>query len=341
MKKLQCLLPIALCAVIGIFGVACVPDGLEAHTYSARWTSNINMHWHRCLDAGCNARNEYEAHDWVVKEVYDAPTCGDVGYGQYECSVCKATLGNKATPATIPATGEHDYKLDTLDVLPTCGEDGYGTYICSVCYDYAALPIPATGEHDFSGAYKSNEEGHYHVCLNECGAEEEISPHRRNTGTRFEPSGTQDGRIEYRCKDCNYLLESTPIPNPNVLSRFEVTFNRGSEEIKPKLGSDGEYYVTLQSSSNAAGGYTLTYTGYAATGSIVSVPKVTLYYYNEYTAEKTALDLQHSGDANTGYLGFIADGFYISRPTNDVSLWMECTPAGRQTISLKVHIKAT
>lgn len=335
----------AICITCCSFGaVACGNGSADGHNWSNGWTSDINRHWHKCLDAGCNLRSEYEDHDWVLTDTYVEATCGEAGGGQYTCSDCKATLGNRVTPAKIPASGNHRYKLDSLDVKATCGEDGYGSYICEVCYDFAVLPIPATGDHDYSGALVGVEGGHYHDCLNGCGIPGELEPHVKGEGIRHEPVGMQDGRIEYRCTECNYILETVPIPNPNVLDRFEVKFvraNNKTETATPVLGDDGEWYVTLKVSSNANSGYTLEFTGYSATGNKVNVPGVQLYYYDEYTGDKKAFDLGNIGSSSVGYMGYLTEKFYITRETEeDVSLLIECTSGGRGTVSLKVHIKA-
>ena len=343
MKKFLILLIIA-CISFSAFGITACVDG-DGHNYSSDWSSDINKHWHKCRDAGCNLRSEYEDHDWVLSDTYTEATCGEAGGGQYTCSVCKATLGNKITPAKIPATGKHDYKLVSLDVEPSCGEEGYGSYICEICYNYAVLPVPATGDHDYSGAYKTTEEGHYHACRFGCGVDEAIEPHVKGEGVRHEPVGNKDGRIEYRCTVCDYLMESVPIPNPNILERFEVKFVKGKgtaneTAIAPELGDDGELYVTLKVSSNAASGYTLDFTGYSVSGKIVSVPNVDLYYFDEYTGAKKAIDFSNSGSPIVGNLGYFSGYFYVSQKTDDVSLLIESTSGGREPVTLKVHIKA-
>ena len=341
MKRFLKAFLIVACVGFCALGIAaCDPGDYAAHSWSDDWMSNVQKHWRVCLDAGCNGRTDYEEHDWQLTTVYEAATCGEKGLGQYTCSVCKATLGNSVTPASIPATGAHDYELTSVDVEPTCGDDGFGSYICTICYTYTVRPIPATGDHDYTGRYSSNKDGHYHVCGNGCGLTDELQPHVAGEGIRFEPVGTQDGRIEYRCKDCGYLLDTTVIPNENVLDHFEVKFVKGSTTLVPELKDDGELYVTLQVSENAASGYTLQFTGYTASGAVTSVTGVSLYHYDEYTAKKTILDLSHGGDATTGYMGYIYGGFYVARATEDVSLWMECVPTGRAPVSLKVHIKA-
>ena len=344
MKKYLISFLIIICVIFSTFGAAaCAPDGLEAHRWSDEWASNSKSHWRNCLDAGCNGRIDFEEHEWELTQTYEAATCGDTGLGQYTCSVCKATMGNQSSPATIPATGEHSYQLETVDVEPTCGEDGYGSYVCEVCFDFAVFPIPATGEHDFSGKYVISEQGHYHTCLHGCGTNEEIKEHIAGEGQRTEPSGTKDGKIEYRCTECNYLMASDVIPNPNIPVRLEVKFVKVTNSSKveiPKLGEDGELYVTLSTSSNAYGGYSLELTGYNSAGDIVPVTNVKLYYYNEYTAEMNILDLQHSGLESTGYLGYVNNFFYVTRASSDVSLMIESTPAGRDPVYLKVHISA-
>lgn len=336
------ILTFAVSLTLGI--AACVPEGLQAHTWSTSWSSNSTKHWHKCLDAGCNGRNDYEDHEWVVNEVYEEATCGEDGKGQLICSVCSATLGNEKSPATLPATGEHDWELISVDVEPTCGTEGYGSYVCSVCYDYTLLPIEATGEHDYSGNYVTTKEGHYHVCLNGCGVDEEVEPHTAGEGKRTEPTGNKDGKIEYRCTECNYLIDSEVIYNPNVLHHFTVKFVRGggSSQIDciPELGDDGELYVTLNTSTNAIGGYRLEFEGFTVEDKPISVGNVSLYHYNENTTKKTILNLQNGESEATGYMGYLQGQFYITRSTNDVSLWIESTISGRDPVYVKVHIKA-
>ena len=344
MRKFLLSIMVITCIIFGASGAAaCAPSGLEDHSWSKYWTSNIDRHWHRCLNSGCVERGTYEDHDWVVTDIYEEPTCGETGLGQYTCSACKATLGNKTTPAVIPATGEHDYELDTVDLEPTCGEDGYGSYICKVCLDFIILPIEPTGEHNYSGKYVANENGHYHECLNGCGTQEDIEPHVKGDAIRYEPVGTKDGRIEYRCTVCNYLMESSVIENPNVLHHFEVKFvkvSNSSNVVVPEVGEDDELYVKLASSSNSAGGYKLELTGYNAAGATVTISSrdVKLYYYNEYTAEMRRLELGNSGSEATGYLGYVNDWFYVASRVKDTSLMIEVTQGDREPVYLKVHV---
>ena len=343
MKKYSKIFSAVICVVLVAMTVAaCTPPNLAAHNWSSEWSSNSKMHWRACLDSGCNGREDYSEHEWVLTDVYVAATCGETGLGQYTCAVCKATMGNKTTPATIPTTGEHSYKLDTVDVQPSCGEEGYGSYICEICYDFAVLEIAATGKHDFTDTWQANEEGHYHICRNGCGASDEIKPHQEGKEVRIEPSGTKDGRIEYRCVECNYLMDTKVIPNTNILDHFDVKFVKATNSsivAIPEMGEDGELYVTLSVSATASNGYKLEFTGYNAAGDVVDVTNVALYHYNEYTGKKTFLDLQHGGDSTTEYIGYIAPYFYVCQSVTDVSLWIESTPQGREPVSLKVHIR--
>lgn len=345
MKKFLTTL-ITACIVCGALGLtACGNRSAAEHNWSGDWSSDINKHWHKCLDAGCKGETGKEDHDWVLTTTYKEATCGDTGAGQYTCSVCKATLGNTVTPAKIPATGGHDYKLVSVDVDPKCGEVGYGSFICNICYDYVVLPIPATGEHDFGEVYGATEEGHYLVCSYGCGERQESEPHVKGEGITFEPVGMQDGRIEYRCTVCDYLMDYDIIPNPNVLNRFDVKFVKiSNSEIvaTPQIGEDGELYVNLAVSSNADGGYTLEFTGYNADGGSVSVPNVNLYHYDEYKGKKTLIEFSNSGDQSVGYLGYFSKKFYIARETGDegVCLYIESKPVGCDPVSLIVHIIA-
>ncbi len=70
------------------------------------------------------------------------PTCTEMGYTQYLCSVC----GYAYREAMVDATG-HNYKA--VITAPTCTEAGYTTYTCTVCGDaYVADETAALG-HDW------------------------------------------------------------------------------------------------------------------------------------------------------------------------------------------------
>lgn len=350
MKKYLVALLIIVCAVFCAIGVsACVPDGLEAHNWSEVWESNASQHWRRCLDAGCNGRTDRADHEWEVNEVYKAPTCGETGTGQYICNVCGATMGSETSPATIPATGEHSWELMSVDAEPTCGQEGTGTYLCEVCGAGAVFPVPATGNHDYSGSYITTEEGHYHACLNGCGVDEELQPHVEGEPITYEPAGTLDGRIEYRCVDCNYLISKEVIPNPDVLYRFDVRFVKNGTRIIPVMREDGEIYIALAVSDNPASGYRVEFEGFKLDGGSIDVPNVRFYFYDEVTDRKQIIDMQHGPDETTGYLGYsgyefggelVEGSFWISRSVTNVSLIIESTPSGREPISLKIHVSA-
>ena len=77
-------------------------------------------------------------HNYVAK-VTD-PTCTDLGYTTYTCSVC----GDTYTADYTAATGVHSYVAVVTD--PTCTELGYTTYTCSVCgTSYTGDYTAATG----------------------------------------------------------------------------------------------------------------------------------------------------------------------------------------------------
>lgn len=338
MKKYLITILIFVCAAFCTLGItACVPGDLAAHNWSTEWSSTSTKHWRRCLDPGCNGRIDYQDHEWELTAVYEEPTCGDTGLGQYTCPVCQATMGNLNSPATIPATGEHSWELQSVDAEPTCGQEGTGSYICSECLAYAVFPVPATGKHDYSGNYVITEEGHYHRCLNDCGIDEEIQSHIEGEPQRFEPAGILDGRIEYRCTECDYLMKEEVIPNPKALYRMEVAFVKSSGTVVPTLNENGELVAVLDIDTIPANGYQIKITGYTINNETTSVTNVSYYYYEEFTGNRKVLNYQSGGDESTGYLGY-ASKFYVSNAVSNVCLLIESAPSGREPVTLIVHI---
>lgn len=64
------------------------------------------------------------AHDYTSKVI--APTCRNVGYTEYTCTVCGDTYMNNITPII-------SHSLEKITKEPTCTDKGYTTSTCTMC----------------------------------------------------------------------------------------------------------------------------------------------------------------------------------------------------------------
>ncbi len=148
---------------------------LTDHVFSNEWTSDGEKHWHECI-GGCGTKSDVTYH-----------TPGDFAdcTNDQICTVCDHVLveawGHSANGVWINDGENHwhiclngcDEKLDfaahNYNGDASCTEDKF----CTVC-NY--IDTPALG-HDFSGDWVSNENNHWHTCVNGCGKKIDIAAH--------------------------------------------------------------------------------------------------------------------------------------------------------------------
>ena len=73
-------------------------------------------------------------------------TCGAAGSKTKVCMMCKGS----PQYASIPATGNHNYELLTVEISATCGRNGRMKKECSGCHDVKYETISATGKHTYN-----------------------------------------------------------------------------------------------------------------------------------------------------------------------------------------------
>lgn len=118
------------------------------HSYTsvvvAPTCAEVGYTLYTCSVCGDNyTKDEVDALGHTYDEVVTDPTCTDAGYTTYTCSVC----GDGYVGDEVDALG-HEY--DSVVVAPTCTKDGCTEYTCSVCGDfYADTVVPALG-HDYT-----------------------------------------------------------------------------------------------------------------------------------------------------------------------------------------------
>ena len=158
------------------------PIQANGHSWDQAWQHNATHHWHECLNANCDVKNNDSA-----KYGYGAHTGGTATCTQRAtCTVCGAeygdTLGHDFTTSWTHDDNEHwkqcsrcDEKKDvsphtwdngTITIAPTCTKAGERTYTCTECGATNTEPIDATG-HSWKSDWTSDATHHWHECANE------------------------------------------------------------------------------------------------------------------------------------------------------------------------------
>lgn len=158
------------------------PIQANGHSWDQAWQHNATHHWHECLNADCDVKNNDSA-----KDGYGAHTGGTAACTQRAtCTVCGAeygdALGHNFTTSWTHDDNEHwkqcsrcDKKDDvgphtwdngTITTAPTCTKAGKKTYSCTKCDATKIEPIPATG-HSWKTDWTSDATHHWHECANE------------------------------------------------------------------------------------------------------------------------------------------------------------------------------
>lgn len=88
------------------------------------------------------------AHEYVAEVT--PPSCVYQGYTTYTCTIC----GDSYQDDFVPATGIHNYAIETKRVEPTCTEDGFITKACA-CGETETTVLPKTG-HTEGAAVEEN-----------------------------------------------------------------------------------------------------------------------------------------------------------------------------------------
>ena len=299
MKKWIMALLTAICGVCFALGLsACVPGGLGTHAWSEKWSHTISQHWHECDDKNCNGRSDAGDHEWELIKTFTEATCKFEGEGRYICTVCGATLDD-----AIPATGEHEWSVYSVDVAATCTDDGVQTEICDNCAMARVVIVPATGEHDFIGALHGDENGHYQLCANGCGTKSTYVNHTEGDPVVTQPSsfGYNDGKKEYRCIDCNYLIRTENITNPRAPTTIQVQI-LGADLVTSPGGKSGSVTLTLNTR------YDMYLNAFTEGGTLVPTELVYMdsengiraYIEDPMTGVRNKIDLQNNSQVNIG-----------------------------------------
>ena len=158
------------------------PIQANGHSWDQAWQHNATHHWHECLNANCDVKNNDSAKDGYGAHTGGTATCTQ----RATCTVCGAeygdALGHNFTTSWTHDDNEHwkqcsrcDKKDDvgphtwdngTITTAPTCTKAGKKTYSCTKCDATKIEPIPATG-HSWKSDWTSDATHHWHECANE------------------------------------------------------------------------------------------------------------------------------------------------------------------------------
>lgn len=196
------------------------------HNYAKNWSSDETHHWYECLDEGCAAVSNKNAHNFIVENV--EPTCENDGNKKSVCNECGYEKNEK-----INALG-HKYGELIEEVNATCDTDGLKKhYQCSECdkyfdaeykeVEYSALVIAKLG-HNYSTVWSKDEEYHWYDCLNGCNVSTNKSSHEWDDG-KVVAMATKDtvGEIAYTCTVCEFVKKDVvPSVDENALTVGQV-----------------------------------------------------------------------------------------------------------------------
>lgn len=229
------------------------------HTSEGDWQSNAKTHYKFC---SCGAILEEAPHTPDSGTVTLEPTYDTEGKTEYHCTVCGYLIGeislaplghnvddewqselsghwNDCECGERHNFGEHISNGGLVTVEPTYEEWGERVFSCTVCGYVLRTETILPLSHNTDGEWVSDKENHWKEGCG-CGEKHELSAHISDNGTvALYPTYTEEGKMEYHCTVCGYVLRTEKIPalgggsgtssNPSVPSNpFEP-----SEPFKP------------------------------------------------------------------------------------------------------------
>ena len=217
-------------------------------------------------------------HTWGAETVVDA-TNTSLGYKTRTCTVCGQVYFE-----IIPATGEHNFNVETADKLaPTCTVDGYIVYACSAdhnCNLTSKVTVPATG-HKEKISYKAptcTEDGYTKIICEvaDCDYEKDVTTipaldHVWVQKKLTPATCNSKGSIEYSCKNCTETntveFENKDAHNFNTITVLASCDAEGSVTVTcsngcgytctttlPKLGHNWGYWEVETPATNTTSG---------------------------------------------------------------------------------------
>ena len=158
------------------------PIQANGHSWDQAWQHNATHHWHECLNANCDVKNNDSKKDGYGAHTGGTATCTQ----RATCTVCGAEYGDVLGHDFITIwthddnmhwkqcsrcdakddVSPHTWDNGTITIAPTCTKAGEETYSCTKCGATKIEPIPATG-HRWKSEWTSDATHHWHECANE------------------------------------------------------------------------------------------------------------------------------------------------------------------------------
>ena len=214
---------------LGLFCIIILTSCSEPHTHSLGSYESIDKNNHALICSDCSEQYDSEPHDFkseyvegdCLHESYTLYTCElcDYSYKEYgskgehtpsgtyvssnsyhwsKCSICGATFNQE----------NHYFKFEKHLVEPTCEQKGTDIYKCSVCGYEKEQDVNALG-HNWNTTLSYDRNSHWEKCIR-CGEERNRKNHSLDDGTiTLEATCTSEGIIEYRCDDCDVVIEES------------------------------------------------------------------------------------------------------------------------------------
>ncbi|MGN0641964.1 MAG: hypothetical protein ACI4JJ_02345 [Huintestinicola sp.] len=174
-----------ICSVCGYYEFETVPTA--GHDWDEEnWSHNENYHWHECLNADCPISDDseklgYGEHEYTVNDInaegafVSAADCEHpaVYYASCICGV----LSDTVTFEYGSPKGHTLVKTERIEATCT-GKGNIEYWTCTVCGKLFADENGTTeitdtiideNGHMFSADWSSDDEYHWHICLNGCG----------------------------------------------------------------------------------------------------------------------------------------------------------------------------
>ncbi len=255
-----------------------------------------------CISAQFTVSDEYLASVSANGTELTPDSNGVYTLSAGEYAITATDKSNNSVTLNVTVNEQHTPKADDGDCSTTI--------YCTVCNEITT----AAKAHDFSGAWKSDENGHWHICLNEnCTVTDEVAAH----------TADEDGdcTTETLCKECGYVV--TEAQPEHSFTEWEST-GEGTHERKCTID-----VCTVSETENCYGG-----TSTCTEGAICSVCGAVYEDALGHTLEKTeAKDPTCTEAGNVEYWHCTVCGKYFAdeKAENEIILKdTEVAPAGHQ-----------
>lgn len=214
---------------LSLFCVIVLSSCSQPHTHTIGSYESIDKNNHALICDDCGEHYDSEPHDFKIK--YVEGDCLNESYTLYTCVQCNYSykeygFKGEHTPSGTYVTSEnyhwskcsfcgasynqenHNFIFEKHLVEPTCEQKGIDVYKCSVCgYEKEETVNPLKHKWEVELSYDRN--AHWEKC-SRCGEERNRKNHNLDDGTvTLEPTCTNEGIIEYRCDECNVVIEES------------------------------------------------------------------------------------------------------------------------------------